>query len=676
MCGILGVIGTHRRVDDALRRRFTEGLGVMRGRGPDGYWTYADSHALIGQTLLLITDPAGGLRPYISNDRRIVACVNGEIYNWRALRTALEEQGAQFSSDSDCEVVAHGYALWGERLFEQLDGMFAVAILDREAQSLTLARDLVGIRPLYYTITDGYVAFASEPRVLTTSGLASAEPSQEGLFQSLVLRRSLDPTTMYAQVESVQPGQQLTFDRSGSKTARIYAALPQQVSRRGGEGATVDLDAVREVVGAAVRRRVPEHCMYSLFLSGGLDSTITNRLTPADPRRLPSLVCGFSFDGIIDERQLARSAAAACRIQLSERTVGLEQFLSTWPLLVWAHHEPLMFNSSIPLFLLCREARAQGAKVILSGEGADEMFAGYVQYPVYAQQPDDGTAEYLLRHDVEMNAPGFVIDSWLSDPSWGRKQWQLLQERLDAALPFRGAEHGLARKLEFDRMTFLRGLLMRQDCVGLTTGIEIRVPFLDRQVLDLATRQPAQRHVIDGVGKKLLREAFSPLISPALASVPKVGFPVPVSAWLKYPAFLALCTKLNGRLNATGLLRKDAILAAVARGQADAPQSYKHLWTLLNLAMWWSTLAAPEPPLGMWADLIAEESHAELSSVVADTRHVFAADFLSTQLARRELPAVVLSRGWNTEEVLPLHVFGRPPGAPAPNEAARSAPAP
>jgi asparagine synthase (glutamine-hydrolysing) len=654
MCGILGVFSFNGKITDEAHRHFEVGLGLMYGRGPDGYWVYSDDRVLLGQAALLITDPKGGLRPYLSGDANIVACANGEIYNSAEVRAELESDRVDFCSESDCEVLGHGYRRWGDGLFERLDGMFGVAIVDRMRRTLTLARDKVGIRPLYYTVQRDYVAFASEARVLTASGLASTVPSDEGLYHSLVLRRPLDPLTVYRDVSSVIPGQLLHFDQQGRQSCRIFAALPPQASDPTVLTAdeTLDLNRVRDTVGWAIKRRIPERCNYSLFLSGGLDSTIVNAVCPPDPRkRLPSVVCGFSFDGMVDERKMAKQAADVLNIQLEQQSVSLERFLSIWPFIVWAHGEPLMFNSAIPLFSLCRSVREMGAKVILSGEGADEMFAGYAQYPAYADAVDDGSPEFLLRHDVEMNDPHHVSSTWLQDEAWGKSGWQALRTRIEQALPARGPRHGLARKLEFDRMTFMRGLLMRMDCVGLSTGIEVRVPFLDGRVIQTATRHAAQGHLRAGVGKQLLRQAYRDQLTPQLANVPKIGFPVPVSAWMKHAEFRRLAQVLNERLNGLPLFRKDAIANAIASASAEPRQGYKFLWTLLNISMWWSTLGEPPPPNGAWAELLPEGSANDVASLVRSTRHQFPVDSLRARLMKQEQPAVLFGWGWRSGAV-------------------------
>jgi asparagine synthase (glutamine-hydrolysing) len=302
-----------------------------------------------------------------------------------------------------------------------------------------------------------------------------------------------------------------------------------------------------------------------------------------------------------------------------------------------------------------------GAKVILSGEGADEMFAGYHQYLAYAQAIDDGSPEFLLRHDVEMNDPAYVMSAWLRDDAWGNAGWQALRGRIAEALPGRGPAHGLARKLDFDRMTFMRGLLTRMDCVGLSTGIEVRVPFLDGRVIQAATQLPAHVHLQNGIGKQLLRRIYASELTSQIANVPKIGFPVPVGAWMEHAAFRRMASVLNERLNAWSLFRKDAIASAIASAHDNPGEGYKHVWTLLNLSLWWSTLGEGPPPHGAWADVLPNGLAGYVADLVQSTRHEFPAGTLRSRLSTSE-PSVLLGRGWRpsvvqSPEAMATHSF-------------------
>ena len=655
MCGILGIIDLGQGLGEELYSGFSTAFGFMHGRGPDGYWIYGENNLLMGQALLQITDPDGDIKPYVSNDLNIIACANGEIYNSKDLRRLLEQEGALFETDSDCEVIAHGYSHWKENLFERLDGMFAIAIFNRATQTLLLVRDRVGIRPLYYTLkSNAYAAFASEPRMLTGSGLASREISPTGHFQALLLRRPMEPYTMYKDVFAVPPGHFIRFQQNmGAPVVHPFAAMPKPLSQPASlahEPTGEQHPSLVQALATAVNKRVPTSCDYSLFLSGGLDSSLVNYLAPAnDAHRLPSLVAGFSFTGGIDERELAQKAASIINTRLVSRSMGMDEFLALWPLLVWLNDEPLMFNSSVPLFSLCREARQMGAKVILSGEGADEMFIGYSQYPAYQVYKDDGTADYLLRHDQEIIPLATVMDDWVIDSNWAKQEWDQLQTQINALLPFQGHEHGLARKLEFDRMTFMRGLLMRQDRVGLNASIEIRVPFLDVKLMQTANAFPVDQHLRQGLGKILLRDAFEPFLGRELTQTPKIGFPLPLPVWLLEPRFQQICLTLNEMLNRSGLVKQNAIFNIMSTSGHYSATSYRHIWTLLNLALWWVNSSSDEfPPHGIWASVIPSESLSYVDGIVQESCRPFAPGFVYKALEPQSLPSILHAKRWTS----------------------------
>ncbi len=662
MCGILGILDLGQELGEDFYARFSTAFGFMHGRGPDGYWIYAEDKLLMGQAVLQITDPDGDIKPYVSNDLNIIACANGEIYNSAELRCLLEREGARFETDSDCEVIAHGYAHWQESLFERLDGKFAIAIFDRARQALLIVRDRVGIRPLYYTLKpNAYLAFASEPRMLTASGLAGREISPAGHFHALLLRRPMEPNTMYKDVFAVLPGQIIRIRQSPAyPVVRQFATTPKPISQSPSVVQNqASQDQLVQTLTAAVNKRVPTSCDYSLFLSGGLDSTLVNYLVPAGhARRLPSMVAGFSFAGGIDERELAQKAASIIKTRLISRSMDMDEFLALWPLLVWLNDEPLMFNSSVPLFSLCREARQMGAKVMLSGEGADEMFVGYSHYPAYQQHQDDGSPDYLFRHDQEIIPLATVMEDWVVDRHWARQQWDQLQEQITAHLPFQGREHGLARKLEFDRMTFMRGLLMRQDRVGLNASIEIRVPFLDVKLMQTANAYPSGMHLHNGLGKTLLRDAFEPFLGRELTQTPKIGFPLPLPVWLLEPRFKRICLALNEILNRSELVKPNAILSIMSANNNYSSTSYRHIWTLLNLALWWLNSRSSElPPRGIWASIIPSESLSYAEGIVQESCRPFAPGFVYAALKAQPLPGILHAKRWKNPQVNRLEEF-------------------
>lgn len=603
MCGIVGVAFVpeprQAKVADAIGRA----LAAMRRRGPDGYTLFIEDGCLLGQTFLLITDPEGGGVPFLSHDGRFAVVMNGQLYNHHQLRRDPRLQAGLFATGSDCQLVASGVAAYGLDFLARLRGMFGIAIYDRRERTLTLARDRVGIRPLYYCATAGHVSFGSEPQGLVEHGLAPSTPDAQSCFECMVLRQPLEPSTMWADVKAVLPGQTVTFHQTPDgidvHRSRYAPDAFASASTRTDELVLADElegDArLAELLDEAVRLRLPEHVRFSLFLSGGLDSTIVASLLPKDhPHRLPCLAAGFDAEPMLDERVEARKAANHLGLELQETTLTPDAFLAIWPWMLRVSGAPLMFNSGMPLYWMSRVARQQGAKVMLSGEGADELFCGYQRYARYAQRQDDGSPEFLLDDDEDILPWREVQDEWLPAGADGDMAWDRLRQRLaDAFSPAATTYRGLRRKLHFDRHNYLRNLLMRIDRVGLATSIETRVPFLDTEFVGaLLTRDPAGNlHPLRQgapANKLFLRRAFEDRLG-LLASAPKTAFPLPVAAWAQGRAFQQLASWLGQQLDASGWCRPGLLQRAAEQlggSGSGSDLAWRRYWTLLNLGAW------------------------------------------------------------------------------------------
>lgn len=647
MCGIIGLILYKEKISTPIFRRFEIGVGLMRGRGPDGFWIFGDNNVLLCQTQLLITDPTEGYRPYSNNDLSIIACANGEIYNSDDLRYKLEKTGAIFRSDSDCEVLAHGYGLWKENLFEKLDGMFAVAIYDQKNKLLTVARDKVGIRPLYYTNNEHYFAFASEPRFLIESGLANSAISEEGLFHSLIVRNPIEPYTMYKDISAVLPGQVLSFGvdvPEGKPTTFSNSSSTTIWTNRPYKETFCEKD-IYNLVSYAVDRRIPKKIKYGAFLSGGLDSTIINFQIPRDPLcRIPSMVCGFIDPDIIDEKNAAEHAAKLLNIDLLSRTITPETFLSFWPFLVWLNSGPLMFNSSIPLFMLCKEANLLGAKVMLSGEGADELFAGYSHYPYYNAHEDDGSPDFLFDFDDEIINSRLILKHLVKDKNWAIKQWSGLKELISIIAPFEGKHNGLNRKLKLDRLLYLNSLLMRQDRVGLNTSVEIRVPYLDHKIIQEINDYNPRLHLEGNFGKILLRKAFEKRLPSDLAWISKSGFPVPFKSWILSPEFKCVYSYLIENLKTLEYICHDSCYQLKPFGDLGKTNTIKELWTILNLSIWWLFHSSPKSFSECISRIIPEDQLELVYTAFNDSKRKIQINYDENT----QLPFLIFSRDWTS----------------------------
>ncbi len=620
MCGIAGVGHISPEVWPDTLQGLGRAVQALRKRGPDGVALLTEPGFALAQTYLSITDREGGVTPYISADRRFMAVVNGQVYNHEELRDDARLRSLPLVSKSDCEIIANGFAAYGPAFFDKIRGMFAIAILDRLEHTLILARDRFGIRPLYYAETAGRVVFCSEPAVLAETGLASAEADEESVFDALALRSPIEPKTMFQKIKAVPPGTCLTFAGAGCHAARFTEDpfAPGGAFPGWADAASAGAQ-VRRRLEQSVAVRIPDSCRYGTFLSGGLDSGIVAALAPkGDENRIASLACGFEAAGMPDERAGARGLAARLETPLRETSLGPEAFLATWPYMMRAYGGPLMFNSAIPIHWMCRMARDAGGKTMLSGEGADEVFLGYSRYRAYAGREDDGSPEFLIEADNELvHLARLGGQSLAKNPATARL-WRSLATRIDETAPSIAGQSGLERKLRFDRATFLRALLMRQDRAGLGAAIEIRVPFLDAAVVAPARSVAADAH-LDPVGKQVLRAQFGDVLGP-FSATPKIGFPLPLAAWLDAKPF-ARITRLCGQAaDLDRFLGPNALGRALALARSHPREPAIPAWTLLNHAAWrlWQTMG--DAFLGLWRDQLGAEGQALMDALDGEQR--------------------------------------------------------
>lgn len=652
MCGIAGV----GNIADANREdafsRLGRVIGDIRKRGPDGLMLFSERGFALAQTFLLISDQDRGGTPYLSQDGRYIAVVNGQIYNHQELRADERLRGFAMASRSDCDIIANGFAVYGSAFFAKIRGMFAIAILDRVDETLTLARDAQGIRPLYYTRTSASVAFCSEPQPLVHAGLAPADEDERAALEALLLRSPIEPATMYKHIHALPPGHFLTLAERDSRPQPFvedpFASEPSPMS--GSE--TNQAREVRAGLEDSVSIRVPGSCPYTTFLSGGLDSGIVCALTPRrDPLRQASPSCGFGQAGLTDERLGARRLAARLGIPLRETSLSADRFLAIWPFMLEAMGAPLMFNSTIPIFWMARQARQSGVKVILSGEGADELFLGYPRYAVYAGIRDEGDPGLMLAHDEELDHIPLPVRAALEKDSRSRGLLGGMKERIAEIAPYRDGQSALDRKLRFDRLTFLRALLMRQDRAGLGAAVEIRVPFLDERVVSPARAIPSRHHLAPRE-KNVLRELFGDVLGP-FATIPKLGFPLPLTAWLNTPAFAGISALLGRTWNGDGYPPQlvDALKKPAVGGNGI------FAWTLHNLAAW-SLLQRSGPRFyEIWHDHLNPSGQSlmrELQREIHPAAPSWLPDLLKRCAAGTEA-CLSISRHWREPTRLPLH---------------------
>lgn len=506
MCGIVGF--TTPGQDPAAAKQIVQGMAdLIRHRGPDGEGCYADGTAALGHRRLSVIDLAGGGQPMLNEDGTLVVVFNGEIYNYKTLRARLQQRGHTFATDSDTEVLLHGYEEWGRDLPCRLRGMFAFAVWDRTRGTLFCARDLFGIKPLCYYKKGETLLFASEIKAFLAHPAFEKRLNEARLPDWLSMEYLPDAETLFTGVYELPPAHTLTW-QAGRVTLARYAA-PRFRAKRGRS-----LRAWAREIGDAVAESADAHRIADVevgcFLSGGVDSSL---ITCEMARRQPAVQCfsvGYAEEAY-SELPAARAAAQALGVPLTETTVTADDFFAANRAIQWYLDEPMPNPAEVPLYFLCKAAR-QRVKVVLSGEGADELFGGYPLYrqAVWAERWQK--MPRAVRRALAALLPGCGLLHRGALPRWQRSAranyvFETTQERdkylkrdycaptpAQRCKPYFDAVRGLDEPTAVqwvDWQTWLpRDILRKADRMSMAHSLELRVPFLDRQVLAAAQALP------------------------------------------------------------------------------------------------------------------------------------------------------------------------------------------
>lgn len=595
MCGIAGFIAGHGAANAAALAPM---LARIAHRGPDGQGTFVEGPAALGHCRLAIIDLEGGAQPLYSEDKNLVVVFNGEIYNYRALTAELTALGHTFSTRTDTEVLLHGWEQWGRELLPRLRGMFAFALWDRRAGVLFCARDMFGIKPLYYCrCADGTLLFASEIKAFLDHPSFAKRLNTAQLPLYLSCQYSPGRDTFFAGVQKLLPGHFLEFSDGIVRTTRWVqpAFLPGD--------APVSPAEIEEVLrGSAAAHKVAD-VEVAGFLSGGVDSAYLTAL--ARPARTYTISYAEpKYDESFPARALARSLGVRNRV----RRISPGEFWDAVPAVQYHMDEPLADAAAVALYFLNREA-AKDVKVVLSGEGADELFGGYPLYrqAVWAERWQK--MPRAVRRALAALLPGCGLLHRGALPRWKRSAranyvFETTQERdkylkrdycaptpAQRCKPYFDAVRGLDEPTAVqwvDWQTWLpRDILRKADRMSMAHSLELRVPFLDRQVLAAAQALPRRYRCTGRRGKIALRAAAARRLPPQLADAPKRGFPVPLADWLRQEKYYALVkAKLTGPA-AERFFDTGALCALLDAHRAGKTNAMTKLWAFYCFIEWY-----------------------------------------------------------------------------------------
>ena len=598
MCGIAGFISPARADAAAL----VPMLARIAHRGPDGQGTFVEGPAALGHCRLAIIDLQGGAQPLYSEDKNFVVVFNGEIYNYRELTAELTALGHTFATRTDTEVLLHGWEQWGRELLPRLRGMFAFALWDRRAQVLFCARDMFGIKPLYYCrCADGTLLFASEIKAFLDHPSFEKQLNTAQLPLYLSCQYSPGRDTFFAGVQKLLPGHFLEFSEGIVRTTRWVqpAFLPG------------DTPPAPDELEAVLRQSAEAHKIADVevagFLSGGVDSAYLTAL--ARPARTYTISYAEpKYDESFPARALARNLGLRNRV----RCISPGEFWDAVPAVQYHMDEPMADAAAVALYFLNREA-ARDVKVVLSGEGADELFGGYNIYrdPFTARWynrlppwlrgglgaaasllPPGPGVNFLVRRGLSLEERYFGPTALLTE----REKRRLLPGYegdgdpvclTESIWDMTEDQDPVTRMQQVDLQLWLAGdILLKADKMSMAHSLELRVPYLDKEVFALAAALPAAAKANARMTKIALRQAAARTLPPAAAARKKLGFPVLVRDWLRQEPYTSRVRAVFSR-PAAGEFFNVRLLHTMLNHHLHGGDCWRQIWCVYSFLIWY-----------------------------------------------------------------------------------------
>ena len=621
MCGIAGLFARSRAamVDGAAVARM---LDPMAHRGPDGRGVWTAPGVGMGHLRLSIIDIAGSPQPMRDDDTGLTISFNGEIYNYKDLRTELQRLGRSFQTDGDTEVLLKAWGMWGAGALDRLHGMFAFAVHDARDGSLTLVRDRLGVKPLHYAaLPDGAVAFASEMKGLLAVPQLRRTPDVRAVEDYLALGYVPDDASIVAGISKLPAGSLLTLRHDAPPPAPRRWWTPDFSRRATGSDADIAAELVHHIR-TGVRDRMVADVPLGAFLSGGVDSSaVVAMMAEASDR--PVRTCSIGFDqASLDETAYARLVAARFGTDHRERVVRADDH-ALIPTIAALFDEPFADASALPTYRVCELAR-ETVTVALSGDGADEALAGYrrqvfhhheervraaipaalrrtVLAPLAAMWPRADWAPRPLRAKATLTslsrtgAEGYadavgvtgraMRSALFSDAAHRALGGHVAEARIWAAMADAPAREALDRAQYADLMIWLPGdILTKLDRMSMGVSLEARESLLDHRLVEFAATIPARLRVAGATGKAIMKRALEPHLPRDILYRPKMGFVTPISAWFRGPlAARAEALSRSERLGDTGWFDMDAIATLAQRHARGRSDHGRQLWQFLML---------------------------------------------------------------------------------------------
>ncbi|HEX3724970.1 MAG TPA: asparagine synthase (glutamine-hydrolyzing) [Pirellulales bacterium] len=613
MCGIVGVYRykTRRTVESSEIRTM---CGLIPYRGPDGQGLHTAGDYGVGHRRLSIIDVSDrSLQPMHTADGQWNISFNGEVYNYLELKQELAAEGCQFSTTSDTEVLLAAFSRWGLHSLERLNGMYAFAVWHQPTRTLTLVRDRLGIKPLYYTLTAEGLAFASEIKCLLTLPEVKCQANLRILDGYMGVGYCLGEETLFKGIYRLPPGHYLQIS-NGVVDKAAYWDIEFQRDQDLGEAHYVE--QAQKLLEDAVRLQLRSDVPLGVFLSGGVDSSaVVAMMRRLGVDKIKTFSVSWDYGPEYDEGRYAREIAALFRTEHHEYRVTPDDFLAFLPNYIWHMDEPVQEAASIALYYIAKKAQDE-VTVVLSGEGSDEVFGGYPVYRYMAWLERYRAVPQRLRNGINpllsRCGPKWNKHVKLSSLSLERRYAgvslneidrmrslytpRLLEETQGHAIeqlvaPYYGktAAHDAQTRMQYlDVKSWLvDDLLIKADRMSMAASLELRVPFLDHRLIEFAARMPSKYRLKGGEAKYLIKKAVEPYLPRHIIYRKKQGFPTPLSLLFKGPLrHYVRDVLVSDRCSGRGLFKPAAIQQLVDEHGRGAADHHKALWQLLVLELW------------------------------------------------------------------------------------------
>jgi len=575
-------------------------------RGPDSSGSFQDGKIVLGFQRLSIIDTTSGDQPLYNENNDIVLMANGEIYNYKELTSDLLTKGHAFKTRSDCEVIVHLYEEYGHGFVEKLNGMFAFTLYDKKKQLLIIARDRVGIKPMYFYKNENVMVFSSEIKGILAAEEVQTLEEENVLGEYLCFWYLADRKTFFAGIKSLDPGSYIELSNKGCNFIK-YSSPVISYSKFN------EKDLIKQLNTSlyhSVDRQMMSDVPLGTQLSGGVDSSLVSALAAKFQPDLKTFTVGF-HENEFDETSFAKLMAESAGLEYHEIKIGNKQYSDVLPKVIWFHDEPLCHANSVQIYLLCKYARDH-VKVMLTGEGADELFAGYRRYMIFRMGELLNNLNPMLSKPLNKLLGLFPSgklrrladnmglsqkDLVLWNSAFGRKEkvaWLLDNENINLTNRIQLVNKVWDDNLDlfdnmlmYERKSYLQPILIRQDKMSMAASMESRVPVLDNEMLDMADCIPYRYKIRNFTPKHIFKKVAARHIPTELVDRKKVGFGVPIYDWMRdrtgLGRYLDMLLDMSENLQ---LVNKKKLEIIVTEHRNNTSNHGDILWPMLNYAVW------------------------------------------------------------------------------------------